>query len=108
MKRDRYRIYYIREVGSSVPIRVTWRQSSKTSLYHATADGRKPVCGAPTELDLDGSPYGLLSGFATQAENDDARSRDCMACSNCEQRVLCRVVTDDKPEVLAPAAKLLS
>jgi hypothetical protein len=101
MSRERrHRIYFIREPGKATATPVVWRESSKTFLYHATIDGTTPVCGAPTVLDSDRSPYGVFDGFASAEEKNDARTRDTMTCKNCLDRVRCRVVSKDAPEVV--------
>lgn len=100
MSRERLRIFYIREPGKSTPTRVHWRVSSKTGLYHATADGQTPACGARTALDEDGHPYGVFQDFASKDETDNRMANDTMTCQNCVGVVLCRVVSKDAPEVV--------
>lgn len=76
------RALYIK-AADGTQIAVEWKsafnQQTETGscLWHATADGKTPVCGTPVVLG-DDDPY---PGWVPD------RSRDLMACKRCQERV---------------------
>lgn len=73
--------FYIKAVDStqvSVEWKTAWdpESDSGSTLYHATADGRSPVCGTPVELG-EHEPYPSVFD----------KSNDLMTCQLCAERV---------------------
>lgn len=71
------RLFFTRDPLTQKKRAAIWLPNAQGSL-HATTDGKTPLCRATTKL-LD------------EVGDNDARSRDTMACSHCQNLVLCQV-----------------